>query len=226
MKKKKSARADGALAIVDTETTGTSPLYGRVIEVAVLRVEKGKVVRTFHSLVNPERAVQPVIESITGITAAQLETAPLFSEIARELLDILDGALFVAHNVKFDYAFLRNEFRRTHRSFTARCLDTVSLSKRLYPEFLHHDLSKAAEALAEMETSRSVALLTTLNREDVSRVLQELPSDDATLIVSELPEELRDEFLRPFIFSTFVLVICGCGTGVIRARNGLKTLQL
>ncbi len=141
MKKMKSALADEALAIVDTETTGTSPLYGRVIEVAVIRVEKGRVVRTFHSLLNPERAVQPVIESITGITAAELETAPLFSEIACELLEILDGALFVAHNVKFDYAFLRNEFRRAHRSFTARCLDTVSLSKRLYPEFLHHDLT-------------------------------------------------------------------------------------
>ncbi|HEX9007124.1 MAG TPA: exonuclease domain-containing protein [Bacteroidota bacterium] len=141
MKNRKSALSDGALAIVDTETTGTSPLYGRVIEVAVLRVEKGRIVRTFHSLVNPERAVQPVIESITGITAAQLESAPLFGEIARELLEVLDGALFVAHNVKFDYAFLRNEFRRTQRSFTARCLDTVSLSKRLYPEFLHHDLS-------------------------------------------------------------------------------------
>ena len=57
-------------------------------------------------------------------------------------------------------------------------------SEIVFEAFVHHDLSKAAEALAEMETSRSVALLTTLNRADVSRLLQELPSDDATLIVS------------------------------------------
>jgi DNA polymerase-3 subunit epsilon len=138
---KRTALSQGTLAIVDTETTGTSPLYCRVIEVAVLRVERGKVVRTFHTLVNPERQIQPIIESVTGLTAAELEGAPVFSDIARDLLEVLDGALFVAHNAKFDYAFLRTEFQRAHRSFTARCLDTVSLSKRLYPEFLHHDLS-------------------------------------------------------------------------------------
>ena len=114
MKRTKSGLSDRTFAIVDTETTGTSPLYGRVIEIAVLRVEQGKVVRRFHSLVNPERAVQPAVEAITGITDAELEQAPLFSEIARPLLEVLDGAVFVAHNAKFDYAFLRCEFQRTH----------------------------------------------------------------------------------------------------------------
>jgi DNA polymerase-3 subunit epsilon len=138
---KHTATRDPVLAIVDTETTHANPAYGRVIEVAVLRVERGKVVRTFHTLVNPDRPVQPDVERVTGISAAALTSAPFFGEIAKELWDILEGALFVAHNAKFDYAFLRHEFQRVRRAYSARCVDTVALSKRLYPEFLHHDLT-------------------------------------------------------------------------------------
>jgi len=131
----------GILAIVDTETTHASPLYGRIIEIGVVRVEKGEVKKVFHSLVNPERPIQPEVELVTGIKAAELSSAPVFGEVADRVRKVLDGAVFVAHNAKFDYAFLRNEFRRLGRSFSALCLDTVALSKRLYPEYLHHDLS-------------------------------------------------------------------------------------
>ncbi len=139
--KKNTGIRGGALAIVDTETTNASPAYGRVIEVAVLRIEKGKVARTFHSLVNPDRPVRPEVEQVTGISVAELTSAPLFEAIAPGLWKVLDGALFVAHNARFDYAFLRHEFQRVHRNYSARCMDTIALSKRLFPEFLHHDLS-------------------------------------------------------------------------------------
>jgi DNA polymerase-3 subunit epsilon len=144
MSKMKQARiglSNGIFAVVDTETTNASPQYGRIIEVAVLRIEKGKVVRTFHSLVNPERPVQPQVEAVTGITVADLESAPSFGDIAKDLDEVLSGALFVAHNAKFDYAFLRSEFRRARRSFATRCLCTVALSKHFSPGFAHHDLS-------------------------------------------------------------------------------------
>ena len=66
----------------------------------------------------------------------------------------------------------------------------------LFKSFLNHDLTKAAEALSEMETASAVALLTALDRDDASRLLQEMPSDDAALLVSEMPEESRDKMLE------------------------------
>ena len=133
------------MAIVDVETTGTSSVYHRVIEVAVLRVEGGKVVKRFQSLVNPERYISPLIERITGITNADVEEAPVFSHIARQLLPLFRDALLVAHNARFDLAFLQSEFARSGKRFQPRVLCTVKLSRRLFPQERRHDLSSLIE---------------------------------------------------------------------------------
>jgi DNA polymerase III subunit epsilon len=129
------------LAIVDVETTGTSAVYGRVIEVAVIRVQGRRVVETFTSLVNPECYIHPMIEGLTGITNEMVATAPTFAEISRQLRLLLQGAIFVAHNARFDYGFLRQEFARRRVNFSARCLCTMRLSRRLFPGQGRHDLS-------------------------------------------------------------------------------------
>jgi len=141
----RTAVFDQPLAIVDVETTGQSAMFGKIIEVAVLRVEKGRVVRTFETLVNPERYISPTIEALTGIGNRDVAGAPVFSEISRRLLTILDGALFVAHNARFDYAFLRSEFAALGRTFSARCLCTVKLSRQLFPGERRHDLTSVIE---------------------------------------------------------------------------------
>jgi DNA polymerase III subunit epsilon len=129
------------LAIVDLETTGMSALYGRIIEIGILRVERGKVRRTFSSLVNPDCYIHPMIEQLTGITNRDVENAPSFPSIASEVSKLLAGAVFVAHNARFDYGFLKAEFARTGREFSPRCLCTMRLSRKLFPEHKHHDLS-------------------------------------------------------------------------------------
>ena len=133
------------LVIVDVETTGQSAAYCRVIEVALIRVEGGEVVDHFESLVNPGRFISPFIEGITGITNALVEDAPSFSRIARRLYTILDGAVFVAHNARFDYSFVKSEFAACGIPYSARCLCTVKLSRKLFPEHRHHDLSSLIE---------------------------------------------------------------------------------
>jgi DNA polymerase III subunit epsilon len=135
----------GPLAIVDVETTGQSAMYGRVIEIAILRVEKGRIVRTFESLVNPERYISPMIEGLTGISNADVEGAPLFSEIARKVAVLLDGATFVAHNARFDYGFVKTELNAAGIPFASRCLCTVKLSRRVFAEHRRHDLSSIIE---------------------------------------------------------------------------------
>ncbi len=136
---------DKPLAIVDVETTGQSAVYGRIIEIAVIRIEHGSITQTFQSLVNPERYISPLIEGLTGITNADVADAPVFADIAGKVRKLLDGAIFVAHNARFDYAFVKNEFRALGRPFSARCLCTVKLSRKLFPQHRHHNLSSVIE---------------------------------------------------------------------------------
>ena len=128
------------LVFVDVETTGTSPIRDRVIEVGVLRVEDGAVVQKFSSLINPKTHLPPNISSLTGIDPFSLTRAPLFEEVSYEVRQMLDGAMFVAHNVRFDYAFLKYEFKRLGIEYSADTMDTLKFSRMLYPKFRKHDL--------------------------------------------------------------------------------------
>lgn len=131
---------DGPLVFVDIETNGLDHVRGRVIEVAAVRVEQGTVVREFNSLIDPETELPWFITNLTGITTNDVKHAPTFHQIADELADVLHGAVFVAHNVRFDYSFLKQEFKRIGQPFLPKQLCTVKLSKALYPEQKSHKL--------------------------------------------------------------------------------------
>jgi DNA polymerase-3 subunit epsilon len=131
---------DSPLVFVDIETNGLDHVRGRVIEVAAVRVEQGKAVREFSSLIDPETELPWFITNLTGITTSDVKRAPTFLQIADELMEILDGAVFVAHNVRFDYSFLKQEFKRLNRKFLPKQLCTVKLSKALYPHEKSHKL--------------------------------------------------------------------------------------
>lgn len=131
---------EGPVVYVDIETNGLDHIRGRVIEVAAIRVENGRVIREFNQLIDPERELPQFTTSLTGITDKDLKGAPIFYQVARELHDILNGAVFVAHNVRFDYSFLKQEFKRVGLAFQPKQLCTVKLSKVLYPEERSHKL--------------------------------------------------------------------------------------
>ncbi|MBX3674768.1 MAG: hypothetical protein KF776_17470 [Burkholderiales bacterium] len=129
-----------AVAFVDLETTGTSATGDRVTEVAIVRVVDGELVEEWSTLVDPECSIPPDIQVLTGITNEMVRGAPTFAGIRHEVLDRLEGHLFVAHNARFDYGFLKNEFARLEVPFTAEVLCTVRLSRRLYPDAVGHGL--------------------------------------------------------------------------------------
>lgn len=133
------------LAILDVETTGASAPYDRIIEIGVIRIEKNKIVRKFETLINPEVTISPFIENLTGILGRQLESAPLFSEVKSDLAELLDGCVFVAHNARFDYSFIKNEYKRIGIPYSAKQLCTVKLSRLLFPNFSHHNLDSIIE---------------------------------------------------------------------------------
>jgi DNA polymerase-3 subunit epsilon len=134
-----------SLSFVDIETTGANPISGRVIEIGILRVENNKLVKTYKTLINPQTYVDPFIENMTGITQDLLETAPTFEQIKDEILEILDGSVFVAHNVRFDYGFLRNEYRRFGQQFSFKHFCTVKLARLLYPGHARYNLDSIME---------------------------------------------------------------------------------
>jgi DNA polymerase-3 subunit epsilon len=129
-------------SIIDVETTGGSPRWSRVIEIGILRVEHGEVTAKYQSLVNPGAPIPEFITELTGITDRKVKNAPTFDEIKDEILDLLTGSIFVAHNSSFDYGFIKSEFRRVGYGFMADTLCTVRLSRALFPEYKRHNLSE------------------------------------------------------------------------------------
>ncbi len=128
------------VVFVDVETNGQSHIRGRVIEVAAIRVENGKVTRTFNQLINPGSKIPAFITDLTGIRDQDLRGAVSFRQIAAELQDVMSGAVFIAHNVRFDYSFLKQEFKRVSRTFLPKQACTVKLSRTLHPEHRSHKL--------------------------------------------------------------------------------------
>ena len=94
-------------AIIDIETTGGNPRTDKITEIAVLVHDGKKVVNEFSTLINPECKIPYHISQITGITNEMVSNAPRFYEVARQLVEITENSVFVAHNVAFDYGFVR-----------------------------------------------------------------------------------------------------------------------
>ncbi len=131
---------DQPLVFLDVETTGTNAVYDRITEVGLIEVERGRVVSEWSALVNPGVRIPSVIQAMTGITDDMVALAPAFEDLAPQLLARLEGKLLVAHNARFDYGFLRNEFRRAGLRYTSRVLCTVKLSRKLHPQESRHGL--------------------------------------------------------------------------------------
>lgn len=129
-------------AIIDVETTGGNARTGRITEIAIAVHDGEKVIDTFESLVNPEVSIPPFIRHLTGITDEMVSEAPYFYEIARQIVEITEDCIFVAHNVKFDYMFVRSEFERLGYSYQRRQLCTRQLTKKAFPQIGRYSLDR------------------------------------------------------------------------------------
>ena len=131
---------EAPLAIVDLETTGGLPAWDRVTEIGVIEINGFEVTSEWSTLVNPGASIPAPIQVLTGITNQMVAAAPSFRELAAQLYERLAGRVFVAHNARFDYGFLRHEFERAGLKFMAKTLCTVRLSRRLYAQHASHSL--------------------------------------------------------------------------------------
>ncbi len=131
---------DRPLVFLDLETTGATLSFDRITEIGLIEVEHGRLKGEWSTLVNPETRIPPFIEALTGISNDMVAVAPTFAEIARALRTRLEGKLLVAHNARFDYGFLKNEFRRLDMKYRSDSICTVKLSRKLFPGHARHNL--------------------------------------------------------------------------------------
>jgi DNA polymerase-3 subunit epsilon len=135
--------ADRRCVFVDLETTGTAAARERITEIGIVTVDfdgTGVRVGEWTTLVNPERPIPSEIQWLTGITNEMVRAAPRFADIADEVLERLRDAVFIAHNARFDYGFLKAEFARLGIPWRATTLCTVRLSRLLDPDRSPHGL--------------------------------------------------------------------------------------
>jgi len=146
------------LVFVDLETTGATATHDRITEIGIVEVDADGSVREWQQLVNPGMPIPPFIEQLTGISNDMVANAPPFEAVATETMKRLEGRLFIAHNARFDYGFLKNEFKRLGITFRASVLCTVKLSRTLFPEHKRHNLDSLIERHGLQAAARHRAL--------------------------------------------------------------------
>jgi DNA polymerase III subunit epsilon len=134
-------------AIIDIETTGGSARLEKITEIAIYLHDGLQITGEFTTLVNPERNIPYFITNLTGITNEMVEDAPRFFEIARKIVELTEGRTFVAHNARFDYSFIREEFKSLGFNFKRNILDTVALSRKLIPGHRSYSLGNICKDL-------------------------------------------------------------------------------
>lgn len=143
-------------AIVDIETCGGKFEYkrGRITEICIVIHDGLQVTDKFTSLINPECYISPFYTQLTGITNDMVANAPKFHEIAKDIIAFTENRTFVAHNVSFDYNFIRDEFASLGYNFNREKLCTVKLSRKLIPGKPSYSLGKLCDSLGISNNAR------------------------------------------------------------------------
>jgi len=132
--------------VVDTETTGGRSWLGdRITEIAAVVVRNGEIVELYETLVNPQRSIPPFVTQLTNITWDMVKDAPTFDRVAPDVMRVLEGNVFVAHNATFDWRFLTTELSRsTGRQLAGRRLCTVKIARKVLPQLPRRSLDYVA----------------------------------------------------------------------------------
>ncbi|NOX46845.1 MAG: GIY-YIG nuclease family protein [Chlorobi bacterium] len=129
-------------SIIDIETTGLSPRNEKITEIAVYVHDGKKITDEFTTLLNPEKKISYRITQLTGINNKMVENAPKFYEVARKIVEMTEGTIFVGHNVHFDYNFIRKEFKEFGYDYHRDKICTAKLSRKLLPGRRSYALGK------------------------------------------------------------------------------------
>ncbi len=134
-------------AIVDIETTGGYAAANGITEISILVFDGNTVTQKFESLINPGQPIPPYISAMTGISDKMVASAPAFNAVAEKIYYLLQDKIFIAHNVNFDYSFVKSHLKEAGFELNLKKLCTVRLSRKIFPGFPSYGLGKLCESL-------------------------------------------------------------------------------
>ncbi len=176
---------------VDIETTGGNATFDRITEVAIITLRPGEPVSEWSSLINPLTSIPNHIQNLTGITNEMVSDLPTFNDIYKEIYNRLSDSIFIAHNARFDYGFLKNEFKRCEQKFRLPVLCTVKLSRNLFPKYKRHNLDSIMQRHQITCTARHRAL------GDARVLLEFMKTLYKTLPSNQIDEVITNLLKRP-----------------------------
>ncbi len=144
--------------IIDVETTGGYARNNRITEVGAVKCDGKTIIDSYHTLVNPSRSIPHHIQELTGITNDLVASAPSFQEIAEELQEFLEGSIFVAHNVNFDYSFIKAEFERAGMPFSSKRMCSVRYMRKVRPGLRSYSLANLCKVFGIINSNPHRAL--------------------------------------------------------------------
>lgn len=180
-------------AIVDIETTGGYANMHRIIEIGVVLHNGKEVEETYETLINPERMIPLHIEALTGINQDMVESAPVFAEVADKIAALLENRIFIAHNVNFDYSFLKAEFENIDQTFRYKKMCSVRYLRKVFPGLPSYSLGKLATRFKVENPARHRALgdaLTTVKLLEMA-----FEADDAGILEQQIKQNNRETIL-------------------------------
>lgn len=145
-------------SIIDIETTGGSKKGNKITEIAIINMDGDQVVEEYSTLINPEKKIPINITYLTGISNQMVQDAPKFYQVAKKIVQMTEGRIFVAHNVFFDFNFIKNEFAQLGFQFRREKLCTVRLARKYLPGYKSYSLGNLCKDLCIEIENRHRAL--------------------------------------------------------------------
>lgn len=184
-------------AIIDIEATGGNPKKDRITEVAIFIHNGKRVIEQYCTLINPETYISPFITALTGITNEMVAEAPTFAEVADKIQELTAGKVFVAHNVRFDYSFINNEFKRIGQRYLRKQLCTVRLSRKLIPGLTSYSLGRLCQQVGIPVEHRHRAFGDAAATAELFDLM--LKQDKESIINEALKDEINQSILPPHL---------------------------
>lgn len=184
-------------AIVDIETTGSYALGNGITEIAIAIHDGKEILHFYETLVNPHRHIPLFIQSLTGISDGMVANAPSFKEVAGQIHELLQDKVFVAHNVNFDYSFVKHQLQEAGYEYDARKLCTVRLARKILPGLKSYSLGRLCHQVGLNHTNHHRAGGDTMATAHLFTML--MAEDKDNVIGGMLKGRNREQYLPPHV---------------------------
>ena len=192
----KGQALDTEYCILDIETTGISCFTEKITEIGIIKIKDGKEIDTFETFVNPEKPIPQRIQEITHITDDMVKDAPTIEEVLPKMIEFIGDSVVVTHNTDFDVTWLKYNYEKCGYKWENTYLDTLRLSRAMFPNFAKHKLGIIAEKLGVKVEVAHRALDDVKTLVQVFNIMVENAKEKKAITIDDLDEKFQADFKR------------------------------